>query len=210
MLDNLFSNIGFKLKDSAKWVFIVEATAAIIGGIVMIFSDFELFFLALLTILGGIAVALFSARILYAFGELVDKACDNAKYTKDILNHLSGNTAHAGTPVTYAPYQQTSSEVTHKWRCDGCGNMRTQTPCEFCGRNENQSTNEPETTKLVYIGDNDIPAGKYTISATNPNGGMALIFSKYNEPLDKIYVKSKEKIKINSGDIVKLFDCVIE
>ena len=22
--------------------------------------------------------------------------------------------------------------VIHKWRCDRCGNMRTQTPCEYC------------------------------------------------------------------------------
>ena len=27
-----------------------------------------------------------------------------------------------------------------KWRCDNCGNMRSQTPCEYCGRNENVMT----------------------------------------------------------------------
>ena len=23
-------------------------------------------------------------------------------------------------------------KTTHRWRCDSCGNMRTQSPCEFC------------------------------------------------------------------------------
>ena len=25
------------------------------------------------------------------------------------------------------------SSMQHKWRCDHCGNMRTQVPCEHCG-----------------------------------------------------------------------------
>ena len=28
--------------------------------------------------------------------------------------------------------------ATHSWRCDDCGNMRSQTPCEHCGHNENK------------------------------------------------------------------------
>ncbi len=24
--------------------------------------------------------------------------------------------------------------TTHMWRCDGCGNMRAQSPCEYCGK----------------------------------------------------------------------------
>lgn len=210
MLDNLFSDIGVKLKDSAKWIFVVEAIASIIGGIVMIFSDIELILIGLLIILGGLAVALFSARILYAFGELVDKACENAKYRKDILNYLTGNPTPLQPPVTSKTYPQTANGVIHKWRCDNCGNMRTQTPCEFCGINESSLASEPEVKKYVFVAGNDIPAGKLTVNATAPDGGMVLIFSKNNEPLDKIYVKSKEKIKVNSGDIVKLFDCVIE
>ena len=25
-------------------------------------------------------------------------------------------------------------KVTHSWRCDACNNMRTQSPCEHCGK----------------------------------------------------------------------------
>ena len=25
-------------------------------------------------------------------------------------------------------------DIHHQWRCDGCGNLRTQTPCEYCGK----------------------------------------------------------------------------
>ncbi|MBQ7767923.1 MAG: hypothetical protein IJ403_03460 [Oscillospiraceae bacterium] len=33
-----------------------------------------------------------------------------------------------------APVVPADSHATHIWRCDGCGKMRSQTPCEHCGK----------------------------------------------------------------------------
>ena len=70
----MFDNIGKKLKGLAKWTFIVEAIAAIIGGIIVIVEEDEVIGLLLLFL--GPVIAWISSWVLYAFGELVDKACD--------------------------------------------------------------------------------------------------------------------------------------
>ena len=30
--------------------------------------------------------------------------------------------------------KEAECETTHKWRCNECGKMRTQSPCEYCGK----------------------------------------------------------------------------
>lgn len=73
MLDNLYTDIGNKIKRWAKWIFIVEAIAAIIGGIALLIE--EEFFSGLAAILLGPIVAYVSTWLLYGFGEIVDKLC---------------------------------------------------------------------------------------------------------------------------------------
>lgn len=98
-LDGLYSDIGGKLKNWAKWIFIIEAISAIIGGLCMLFSDEdELFFGGLIVMFLGPIVAWISTWILYAFGEMVDKICENEKNTREnekntreILKILSEN-----------------------------------------------------------------------------------------------------------------------
>lgn len=72
MLDNLYKNIGSKIKTLAKWGFIVEAIGAIVTGIVLLFDEFIL--VGLLTMICGPVVAWVGSWILYAFGELVEDA----------------------------------------------------------------------------------------------------------------------------------------
>ena len=77
MLDNLYENIGEKIKSWAKWIFIAEAIGAILTGIFMVINsfdveDFSLFIYGISTIILGTIVAWMSSWILYAFGQLVD------------------------------------------------------------------------------------------------------------------------------------------
>ena len=67
MLDNLYSNIGTKIKNGAKLIFIAEAIAAIIGGICLMDE-----LLGIIIIFCGPLVAYVSSWLLYAFGELVE------------------------------------------------------------------------------------------------------------------------------------------
>jgi|GEM_PF-1092379 len=70
MLDNLYTDIGVKIKNWAKWIFIVEAIGAVIAGIVLLADEFIL--AGLLTLVCGPIIALVSTWLLYAFGQLVD------------------------------------------------------------------------------------------------------------------------------------------
>ncbi len=72
MLDNLYKNIGNKIKTLAKWIFIVETIAAIITGLVLLFTDENLILYGFLTLFCGPIVAWVSSWILYAFGELAE------------------------------------------------------------------------------------------------------------------------------------------
>ena len=72
MLDNLYENIGGKIKSWAKWIFVVEAIAAIITGIILLFIGDEAALFGVLVLICGPIVAYIGSWILYAFGELVE------------------------------------------------------------------------------------------------------------------------------------------
>ena len=75
MFDTLYENIGKKIKGLAVGLFIVEALASVIGGIVVMFAldDFEeLAFLGLLIMVLGPIIALVGSWVLYGFGETID------------------------------------------------------------------------------------------------------------------------------------------
>lgn len=77
----MYDNIGKKIKGLAKALFIIEAIAAVIAGIVFWSIDEEFFFIGLLVIVGGALLAWISSWFLYGFGELIDKTCDIARNT---------------------------------------------------------------------------------------------------------------------------------
>ena len=60
---------------------------------VMLFTaeDGGMIFAVLLTLLLGPVLAWVSSRILYAFGELVDKTCENERNTQNILKLMLEN-----------------------------------------------------------------------------------------------------------------------
>ena len=72
MLDNLYENIGSKIKNWAKWIFVIEAIGAVITGLVLPFADEDLILYGLLTLVCGPITAWVGSLILYAFGQLVE------------------------------------------------------------------------------------------------------------------------------------------
>ncbi len=78
----MYDNIGGKIKGLAKATFIVEAIAAVITGIALMATDEDLIGYGLLVMLLGPIVAWVSSWLLYAYGELVDKACDIERNTR--------------------------------------------------------------------------------------------------------------------------------
>ena len=132
-MDSFYENIGGKLKNWAKFIFVAEAVAAIIGGIGMLANDAAV--AGLLTMLFGPIVALISTWLLYAFGELVEKTAANEENTRRILDHLNRKSAPSPAPVISAT-PKTPPEVKHAWRCSSCGKMTTSAPCQHCGYTE--------------------------------------------------------------------------
>ena len=72
MLDNLYTDIGKKIKNWAKWIFIIEAIVAIIAGFVLMVEDKDLIGYGLLTLVCGPIVAWIGSWLLYAFGQITD------------------------------------------------------------------------------------------------------------------------------------------
>jgi hypothetical protein len=130
MLDDLYENIGEQIKGWAKWIFAIEAAAAIVCGLFLIFDDAALAGIIVLIVVP--LVAWVSSWLLYAFGELVDKTVANEKHTKDILKILEAKDKPQIKVAPPAP----RPVATRSWRCDNCGNMTTQSPCEHCGYDE--------------------------------------------------------------------------
>ncbi len=77
----MYDNIGSKIKGLAKAIFIVEAIAIVIAGIVIMFADEDLIPIGFLMLILGPIVAWVFSCLLYGFGELIDKACDIARNT---------------------------------------------------------------------------------------------------------------------------------
>ncbi len=117
-------------------------------------------FLSPVVIVIGCFMAWLSVITLYGFGELIEANCNNEKNTRNLVKLLQQNGAEKTTEYIPTEKEQPSqesvakettvnksfttqsghdkapekrSQVTHKWRCDACGKMRTQSPCEYCG-----------------------------------------------------------------------------
>ena len=192
MFDNLYVDIGSKIKGMAKCTFIVEAIGSIIAGIALAFDqDFSCILIAII----GPIVAWVSSWILYAFGELVEDvhAMRNKIYP-------IGN-AQQTKPVLESTVEQISNFVKkHNNQTDDSpkDNVITQAEDE-----------QQKSQAVFYIIGKDISAGRYTIFSTNPQGGMVYIHSLDNDFLDRRYIKAKEKISLKSGTKIKLINCEI-
>ena len=76
-MNKLYENIGSKIKNWAMGSFIVEAIAALIGGIIFIAeSGLGEEWIGILIIIGGINLAYFISLLVYGAGERVEKLCN--------------------------------------------------------------------------------------------------------------------------------------
>ena len=136
MLDNLYSNIGTKIKNWAKWICVVETISAIIGGIALMAE--EEFLYGLLCLIVGPIVAFVSTWLLYAFGEITeDISLMRQKYVGDKevevqKEHVQPRPKQPATPTTEEISSVKQAERQNAWdhwneehssigRCEICG-----------------------------------------------------------------------------------------
>ena len=130
MFDSLYENIGRKIKNWAKWIFIVEAIGAIITGFILM-AEVDVLYI-LLVFLGPI-IAWVGSWILYAFGELVEDvhAIRNKEGT---TAEEKANFQQCGEIEHIETKYASDSVVTDFWTCS-CQreNSVSRTECWHCG-----------------------------------------------------------------------------
>ena len=92
-LEEMYANIGSKIKGWAKWIFIVGAIAAVLCALEMLFSaeDGAMLMEAIIILVAGPLIAWVSSWVLYGFGELIEKTTANEKNTKEMLEIMKQN-----------------------------------------------------------------------------------------------------------------------
>lgn len=97
MLDNLYDNIGSKIKHWAKWVFIVEAIASVIGAICVMVSaeDSWVLVVGAIALVVGPFVAWVSSWLLYGFGEIIVKVTAIERNTRSTNTDQEESSVHS-------------------------------------------------------------------------------------------------------------------
>ena len=141
----MYDNIGEKIKGLAKVMFIVEAIAAVIGGLVLLVG--KLLAIGLLTLFLGPVVAWVSSWLLYGFGELIDNVCRIAANTRTLKNEsTSFNTANnavnkmeSSKEISTKPFFKSVStnQTSTQRQCPHCGETITSKICAMCGKENN-------------------------------------------------------------------------
>ena len=116
MFDNLYKNIGEKIKGWAKWVFIIGAISSIIGALGILFSaeDVWMFIVGLLTLVVGPLVAWVSSWLLYAFGQITDDL--HAMRTKDCPNNKATKNNNINTDEQPLECESTHIDPIHQYK----------------------------------------------------------------------------------------------
>lgn len=94
MLDRLFKDIGKQIKNWAKASYVIGIIISLLAGVIFFAANENesITWIGALIMVGGtITISAFST-LLYGFGELIDKTCDNENNTRQILKKLNGET----------------------------------------------------------------------------------------------------------------------
>jgi hypothetical protein len=129
MFEIMFEDIGRKIMMLAKVVCWLGIIVSVIGSFVLFANDAALIGFAVM--IGGSLGSWISSMFIYGFGQLTENT--------DRLGSISIVKYVPVVPPTTCTNNDPENEIVtpkkaeHKWRCDSCQNMRTQSPCEYCG-----------------------------------------------------------------------------
>ena len=103
MLEKLFEYPGSKIKSYAKILFIIEAIAFLVAGVICLFNEATII-LGLSLIIGGIPSSYITNLFLLAFGDLVETSSDSKRINAQILAKL--NEKHSVKVPTEVPKKE--------------------------------------------------------------------------------------------------------
>ena len=137
----MFDNIGRKIKTLAKIICWIGIIASVILAIIMFASAEESYneetniVLGFVYLIGGTLLSWIGSFFAYGFGELIEKATEIEKNTRE--KRMCAETLENNFQTHNAVHKEDA--FSHKWRCENCGKMTDRVPCINCGY-------EPTTT----------------------------------------------------------------
>ena len=126
MLDNLYSNIGSKIKNWAKWVFIVAAIASVIGAICMMASceDSWMLVVGMIVLVVGPFIAWVSSWLLYGFGEIIVKLTAIERNTRSTNANKEESSIHTNEENEQQSHILTDEEKVRKQKIARIAELR--------------------------------------------------------------------------------------
>lgn len=97
---------------------------------------------------------LFAALTGYGFGYgitifvlffVAKKLCDKWE-----VNYIYKQKLKADDNWNLSAQEQLKTPTIHRWRCDKCGEMTSTSPCEFCSRDENATSETTDVKQTTY------------------------------------------------------------
>jgi hypothetical protein len=140
MLDELFHNVGPKIRNFAKAAFVVESVAAILGGLALIIEDFEIetILMGIGIIVGGILAAYWTSVFIAGIGENIESTTAVKESNRQILAELKKLNQNAVVPTPASPAAPAipvmpaqpvaPGEPEPTWTCHSC---KTVNPVRF-------------------------------------------------------------------------------
>lgn len=123
----MYNDVGKKIKGLMKTLLAIGIVLSVVGGIVVMAIDEDLIVVGLLVVIVGSLVSWIACIFAYAFGELVDKACNIEKLLR--LSQIEG-----GLPLEVDPAPQVQAEKFIF--CKMCGtkfDLNQGNACPRCG-----------------------------------------------------------------------------
>ena len=141
----MYDNIGSKIKSLAKVIFCIGVILCLLGGIALIGTLPDLWFIGLLVMIIGPITSWISTWLLYGFGELIDKACDIERNTRGLVpkqqtpsNHEKRTVSVKATPKSQPPvnlddanFSETICPICRRELAFPYGT--SQAECPYCG-----------------------------------------------------------------------------
>lgn len=118
----MFDNIGRSLKTLAYIILVLGIIASVVLGIVLLATSAGL---GILVIICGSIVSWIGSAILFGFGQLIENS-------DAIVSRMT--VTKTNSTQTYTPQETAVLQSTHKWMCDNCHKMISQSPCPYCGK----------------------------------------------------------------------------
>ena len=145
MFDKLYENVGDKIQDVAKVIFILITIGVIICGLVFLVNfGFEDAWWALLMIFVGPIVSLVCSWMVYAFGELVENVqiirSQNEEMRKENKQGaVSQNAQNNAQPQKDDWLKRLALQTPDSLgkRCPYCGEIVKSEKCDICGKEIN-------------------------------------------------------------------------